>query len=177
MTKGLFSSFHSEFITANVKKTQKKYAQGYRTQQSCSGRQQHSVHKGRQSGSFPKLSSAPLSQNACFALFQQVRVVGSPFPTRAPFPCGDGSATTALPSLGFGLYLLSRNCPSTEVLSVTLFPCFSCFLNILLFSLRNFLSGKKLSLIRRTAVFGLFTPLSLGQELAKRSFTPHAVIS
>lgn len=58
-----------------------------------------------------------------------------------------------------------------------LFPCFSCFLNILLFSLRNFLSGKKLSLIRRTAVFGLFTPLSLGQELAKRSFTPHAVIS
>lgn len=104
------------------------------------------MHKGRQSGSFPKLSGVSLSQNACFALFQQVRVVGSPFPTRAPFPCSDGSATTALPSLGFGLYLLSRNCPSTEVLSVTLFPCFSCFLNILLFSLRNFLSGKKLSL-------------------------------
>lgn len=121
VTKGLISSFHSEFITANVKKkNQKKYAQGYRTQQSCSGRQQHSVHKGRQSGSFPKLSCVSLSQNACFALFQQVRAVGSPFPTRAPFPCSDGSATTALPSLGFGLYLLSRNCPSTDVLAVTI---------------------------------------------------------
>lgn len=44
---------------------------------------------------------------------------------------------------GFDLCLLSWNCPSTDLLSGIVLLCFSCFLNILLSSLRNFLSGKK----------------------------------
>lgn len=85
-----------------------------------------------------------------------------------PWPC---VLTGVFSWSGSDLYLLSRDCPSTGLLLVAVFPCFPCFLNILFVSLRNIISGKKLSpvdLKGQKWVVGLFTPLPAGTRACQK---------
>lgn len=101
-------------------------------------------------------------------------MAGSSFPTPAPLSVAMAVSPQCSHCLGFELCLLSRNCASTDMLSVTALPCFSCFLNILLLSLRNFLSGREQSLVDQKdhCVWVFHTSV-----FAKMSFIPSLVIS
>lgn len=98
-----------------------------------------------QIGSFSALSCVAMGPKDCFALLQLGQAGrAASFSGPAPFPSSAGSVLSpqCFHWLGFDLYLLSWNCPSADLLSVAVFPCFPCFLNIPLVSLRN-ISGKK----------------------------------
>lgn len=126
-----------------------------------------------QTGSFSALSCVAVGPNDCFALLQLCQAGWAAcFSRPAPFPYGNGSVLSpqCFHLFGFDLYLLSWNCPSTDLLSVAVFPCLPGFLNVLLVSLRNIILGEKLSLVdlKGQWVFGLFTPPSAGSRACQK---------
>lgn len=75
------------------------------------------------------------------------------------------------------VYLPSCNAPSCDQLSVSVFSRFPCFPVILLVSLWNIISGKKLSPfdLKGRWASGLFTPLSAGARACQKViYTPCA---